>query len=172
MIMDVFEAVETMLAVRSYRDEPIPDETVTQILEAGRLTASSKNQQHWDFIMVREPQTLKRLGQLARTGGYIAEAPLVIAVVTPDKPVGYVDGARAAQDMMLVAWEAGIGSNWVGNVNTDAIKELLNVPQDRLLLTVIPFGYPAEEIGQGIIKDREPLSEVAHAERFGRPYQG
>ena len=168
--MDVFEAVKTMLAVRSYRDEPIPEEIVARILEAGRLTASSKNQQHWDFIAIREPQTLERLGQLARTGSYIAGAPLAIAVVVPEKPVGYMDGARAAQDMMLVAWEAGVGSNWVGNVNTDAIKDLLNVPQDRMVLAIIPFGYPAEEIGQGI-KDRKPLSAVAHTERFGRPYQ-
>ena len=168
--MDVFEAVETMLAVRSYRDEPIPDEMVTRILEAGRLTASSKNQQHWDFIAIREPQRLERLGELARTGGYIAGAPLAIAVVVPEKPVGYMDGARAAQDMMLVAWEAGVGSNWVGNANTDAIKDLLNVPQDRLVLTVIPFGYPVEEIGQGI-KDRKPLTEVAHSEHFRQPYQ-
>ncbi|HEX6387541.1 MAG TPA: nitroreductase family protein [Anaerolineae bacterium] len=168
--MDVFEAVKTMLAVRSYRDESIPDEMVTRILEAGRLSASSQNKQHWDFIAVREPATLRRLGELARTGGYIAGASLAIAVVVPDRPVGYIDGARATQDMMLVAWEAGIGSNWVGNVNTDAIKELLNIPADRMVLTVIPFGYPVEELGEGI-KDRKPLSEVAHAERFGQPYR-
>ncbi|MEZ4711748.1 MAG: nitroreductase family protein [Caldilineaceae bacterium] len=90
-------------------------------------------------------------------------------MVVPDSPVGYIDGTRAAQDMMLVAWEAGIGSNWVGNVNNEAVKELLNVPRERLILTVIPFGYPAEEIGKGH-KERKPLVAVMHAERFGQSY--
>lgn len=169
--MDVFEAVKTMLAVRSYADEPIPDDVVTRIVEAGRLTGSSRNKQHWDFVVVRDLEALQRLGGLARTGSYIAEAALAIAVVVPDGPVGYIDGARATQDMMLTAWEAGIGSNWVGNVNTAEIKDLLNVPQDRLVLTVIPFGYPTEDLGQGI-KDRKPLSDVAHAERYGNSYGG
>jgi nitroreductase len=169
--VEVFQAVKTMLAVRSYRNESIPDELVTRIVEAGRLTGSSRNRQPWDFVVVRNPETLRRLGELASTGSYIAGAPLAIAVVVPDSPVGYMDGARATQDMMLVAWEAGVGSNWVGNVNTEPIKKLLNVPQDRMVLNIIPFGYPTEALGQGI-KDRKPLAEVAHAERFGNPYSG
>lgn len=167
--MDVFEAVQTMLAVRSYEDKPISDEIVTRVLEAGRLTGSSMNRQHWDFVAVRDRETLQRLGELASTGTYIADAALAIAVVVPDAPVGYMDGARATQDMMLVAWNEGIGSNWVGNVNTDRIKKLLDIPEERLVLNVIPFGYPTEDLGQGL-KDRKPLSEVAHAEQYGNPY--
>jgi nitroreductase len=168
--MDVFDAVKTMLAVRTYEQRAIEEEVVTRILQAARLTASSQNKQHWDFVVVREPQTLQKLGRLAPYGSYIANAALAIAVVVPDRSIGYVDGARAVQDMMLVAWEAGVGSNWVGNVNTTEIKELLNVPQDRLLLTVVPFGYPDREVGMGL-KDRKPLQEIAHAERFGEPYR-
>nr|NIP28002.1 nitroreductase [Phycisphaerae bacterium]NIX31815.1 nitroreductase [Phycisphaerae bacterium] len=135
--MEVFEAIKTMLAVRHYQSKQIPAEIVTRIVEAGRLTGSSRNRQEWDFIVIQDPQTLKQLGGLASTGPYIAEAPLAIAVVVPESPVGYIDGARATQDMMLVAWEAGLGSNWVGNVNTETIKELLNVPHDRMVLTII-----------------------------------
>lgn len=167
--METFEAVKTMLAVRSYRNEPVPDRLVTRILEAGRLTGSSRNRQHWNFIVIRDRETLQRLGRLASTGRYITDAPLAIAVVVPDSPVGYIDGARASQDMMLVAWEAGVGSNWVGNVNTEPIKELLNIPQDRMVLNIIPFGYPTDELGKGV-KDRKPLAEIANYERFGNPY--
>lgn len=169
--MDVAKAVRTMLAVRKYQDRPIDDEIVKRIVEAGRLTGSSRNRQEWDFVVVRDKQTLQQLGALATTGSYIAEAPLAIAVVVPDAPVGYIDGARAAQDMMLVAWGEGIGSNWVGNVNKPEIKQLLGVPADKMILTVIPFGYPAEKLGAGK-KNRKPLSEVAHAERYGVPYSG
>lgn len=168
--MEVFEAVKRMLAVRNYSDRPIADEEIKRILEAARLTGSSQNKQHWDFVVVREPDTLQRLGELAPYGSYIAGAAAAIAVVVPDISIGYVDGARAVQDMMLVAWELGIGSNWVGNVNTTEMKEALGVPQERLLLTVVPFGHPQQELGKGI-KDRKPLREIAHAEQFGRPYE-
>lgn len=167
--MNTFDAVKTLLAVRSYQNKAIPTDIVTRIVQAARLTGSSRNRQHWDFVVVQNKETLRKLGGLASTGSYIAEAPLAVAVVVPDAPVGHIDGARAAQDMMLTAWEAGIGSNWVGNVNTSEIKQLLNVPADKMILTVIPFGYPAEAVGKGH-KDRKPLAEIAHAEMFGQPY--
>src|SRR5688500_10539839 len=103
--MDVFDAVKKMLAVRKYRDQPIPNDVLVRIVDAGRLTGSSRNRQQWDFVVVRTPATLKQLGTLAPTGAYIADAQFAIAVVVPDAPVGYIDGARAAQDMMLVAWD-------------------------------------------------------------------
>jgi nitroreductase len=167
--VDAFEAVRTMLAVRSYQDRPIADEVVARIVEAGRLTGSSRNRQEWNFVVVRKPETLKRLGALATTGSYMADAPLAIAVVVPDGPGGYIDGARAAQDMMLVAWGEGIGSNWVGNMNKPELKELLGVPLDKMILVVIPFGYPAEKVGRGK-KKRKPMSEVVYTEKFGVPF--
>ena len=169
--MRTFEAIETLLAVRSYQDRQISDEIVHRIVEAGRLTASAMNRQEWDFVVIRDQDRLQKLGELASTGEYIAHAPLAIAVVVSDDKYGPIDGARATQDMMLTAWEEGIGSNWVGNVNTEEIRNLLNVPQDRMVLNVIPFGYPSEDIGEGI-KDRKPLNEVAHAEEYGQPFSG
>jgi nitroreductase len=169
--MEVMKAIETMLAVRSYRDEPIADEVVTRIVQAGRLTGSAMNQQAWDFVVIRDRDTLSKLGELATTGAYIATAQLAVAVVVPDSSFGIIDGARASQDMMLAAWEEGIGSNWVGNVNHDAIKKLLATPTERMVLTVIPFGYPDRTIGAGR-KNRKPLNNVAHRERFGQPYTG
>jgi len=167
--MDVFDGIKTLLAVREYAQKPVSDDVVRRILDAGRLTGSAMNRQHWNFVVVRQPENLQRLGQLATYGPYIAQAALAIAIVVPEGPLGYIDGTRAVQDMMLVAWEAGIGSNWVGNVNSAPIRELLNIPQDQTILTIIPFGYPAKAVGAGI-KNRKPLSEVAHAEKFGQPF--
>jgi nitroreductase len=167
--MEVSKAVRTMLAVRQYQDKAVDDGTIKRIVEAGRYTGSSRNRQQWDFVVVRERETLRQLGALATSGGYIAGAAFAIAVVVPDAPVGYMDGARAAQDMMLVAWGEGVGSNWVGNMNKPEVKTLLNVPTEMLVLTVIPFGYPVEKIGSGK-KNRKPLGEVAHTERLGVPF--
>ena len=79
--MDVFEAVRTLLAVRSYKGTPIPDAVVRRIVEAGRLTGSGMNGQPWHFIVVRDRTVLSRLGELAPSGRYVAEAPLAIVVI-------------------------------------------------------------------------------------------
>ncbi len=78
--MDVFETVRTVLAVRAYQDKPIPADVVRRIVESAWLTASSRNGQPWHFIVVENRETLKKLGALARTGAYIAQAPVAIVV--------------------------------------------------------------------------------------------
>jgi nitroreductase len=167
--MQVYEAIRTLLAVREYRDDPIPDDVLGRILEAARATGSSRNRQEWDFIVVRRRETLTQIGDAATTGRYIAQAALAIAVVVPNNPTGYIDGARAAQDMMLAAWGDGVGSVWVGNVDVAAIRVLLAVPADRMVLTIIPFGYPKAALGRGV-KQRKGMSEIAHSEQFGRSF--
>jgi nitroreductase len=167
--MDVFEAIKTMLAVREYQPRPVPDEVVMQIVEAARLTGSARNTQPWHFVVVRERDNLRRLGELASTGPYIANAALAIAILVPERQGGHIDGTRAAQDMMLAAWSAGVGSNWVGHVNTPEIRRLLQAPEELMVLTVLPFGYPAKPVGVGK-KQRKPLAEVASAEYFGNSF--
>lgn len=164
--MEVFDAIRTMLAVRSYEDREIPEQVVLRILEAGRLTGSAMNRQEWDFVLIEEHDTLERIGKLASTGGYIADAPLAIAVLVPEDKYGAIDGARASQDMMLAAWGEGVGSNWVGNVDNEGIRSILEVPEGRVVLNIMPFGYPNRVLGKGM-KDRKPLKRIAHAGKFG-----
>ena len=168
--MDVFEAIRTLLAVRSYRDTPVPDETLRRILEAGRLTASGMNAQPWHFIVVQDRETLRQLGALAQSGPYIAQAPLAIVVAIDNSRLAVSDASRAIQSMLLTAWSEGIGSNWVGFRGLDAVKSLLGIPDTLDALAILPLGYPAGEIGQGK-KQRKPLSEIAHRERFGQPFE-
>ncbi len=75
--METFDAIRTVLAVRRFKDTPIPEPVVRQIVEAGHLTASSGNGQPWHFIVVRDKETLRRLGQLARTGPYTVSQVLL-----------------------------------------------------------------------------------------------
>jgi nitroreductase len=167
--MDVFEAVRTVLAVRSYRPDPVPMEVVARIVEAGRLTASSMNRQPWHFVVVDDRATLQQLGELAKTGPYIVEAPLAIAVAVGKTPFAVSDGSRAIQSMILTAWAEGVGSNWVGFRGLDDIRALLDIPEDLEVLAVIPFGYPVEPGGQGK-KKRKPLGEVASIGRYGQAF--
>ncbi len=106
--MDVFEAVRTVLAVREYRPDPIPEEIVRRIVEAGRLSASSMNKQPWHFVVVDDRPALQRLAELAKTGPYISQAPLAIVVAVGKTKFGVSDGSRAIQSMVLTAWEVGL----------------------------------------------------------------
>lgn len=167
--MEVFEAVQTVLAVRSYQDKPLPREVVRRIVEAGRLTGSSMNGQPWHFIVVENRETLRQLGSLARTGLYIVQAPLAVAVAIDKTPYAVSDASRAIQSMILTAWAEGVGSNWVGFLGMEEVKALLGIPAELDLLGIIPFGYPTQVRSQGK-KRRKSLSEVAHQERFGQPF--
>lgn len=170
--MEVFDAVRTVLAVRQFQEKPVPEPIVQQIVEAGHLTASSMNKQPWYFIVVEDKEMLRQLGTLARTGPYIAQAPLAIAVgIERQSPFGVSDASRAIQSMVLTAWAQGVGSNWVGFANLQHINPVLGIPEEIDILAIVPFGYPVASVGQGK-KKRKPLGEVAHRERWGQPFIG
>ena len=168
--MEVFEAVRTVLAVRSYEEKPVPADIVRRILQAGRLTGSSMNGQPWQFIVVENRDTLRQLGRLARSGPYIAQAALAIVVAIERTEYAVSDASRAIQSMILTAWSEGVSSNWVGFLGPAEVKPVLSIPDYLDVLAILPFGYPAHALGLGR-KRRKPLSKVAHRERFGRPFE-
>jgi nitroreductase len=168
--MNVFEAVRTLLAVRSYQDTPVAEEIIRRIVEAGRLTASSMNRQPWHFIVVQNRDTLHQLGTLVRTGPYVAQAPLALVVAIDKTPFAVSDASRAIQSMLLTAWDEGLGSNWVGFGGLEAIKPLLDIPDEVEVFAILPIGHPTESLGQGK-KQRKALAEVVHRERFEQPFE-
>jgi nitroreductase len=168
--MEVIEAVRTVLAVRSYKDKPVPPDIVQRIIQAGRLTGSSMNGQPWQFIVVENRDTLRQLGKLARTGPYIAQAALAIVVAIEKTEYAVSDASRAIQSMILTAWSDGVGSNWVGFLGPAQVKPVLGIPDHLDVLAILPFGYPTRSLGLGK-KQRKPLSKIAHRERFDRPFE-
>ncbi len=168
--METFDAVRTVLAVRAYQNKPVPPETLRRVVEAGRLTASSMNGQPWHFVVVENRETLRQLGALARTGGYIAQAAAAIVIAIEDSPYAVSDGSRAIQSMILTAWSEGVGSNWVGFGSLPAVNTLLGIPNEFQVLAMVPLGYPAKTVGRGK-KVRKSLTQVAHRERFDQPFE-
>ncbi len=191
--MDVFEAIRTILAVRSYADRPIPREVLLRILEAGRLSASAENAQPWHFILIQNRDMLRRLGavtgagphspeslasirawgiplQRIGAGPYIADAQAAIVVVTDRTIFGFSDGSRAIQNMLLAAWAEGVGGNWVGfgGGGLDPLKPVFGIPDELDVMGVLPLGYPSKPVGQGK-KKRKPLADVAFGEMWGQP---
>ena len=168
--MDAFEAVRTLLAVRRYQDRPVPEAIVRRIVEAGRLTGSGMNQQPWHFVVVQDRERLRRLGAVARSGPYVAQAPLAVVVAVDKTRFAISDASRAIQSMLLTAWSEGVGSNWVGFGELGEVNALLEIPAKIDVLAILPFGYPVDAIGRGK-KQRKPLRAVAHRERYGQPFE-
>ena len=167
--METFEAIRTLLAVRQYRDAPIPPALVRRIVEAGRLTGSAMNAQPWHFIVVEDRQTLARLGAAATSGPYVAQAPLAVVVAVRPSKFAVSDASRAIQSMMLAAWAEGVASNWVGFTGgLTAVNAILGIPETLDVVAILPFGYPTRPLGKGK-KQRKPLAQVAHRERYGQP---
>ena len=170
--MEVYECVQTRRTVRNFKPDPLPEDLVFRIVQAGRWAPSSSNSQPWHFIVVQNRDTLTALGEIATQGRFIAQAPLAIAIVMDNATRPQLDAGRAIQQMELVAWSEGLGTCFVGVRAEDQqreIKELLGIPAELELITLLPFGYRAEgDTGRGV--PRKPLSEIAHRERFGQAY--
>ncbi|KPK58614.1 MAG: hypothetical protein AMK73_09130 [Planctomycetes bacterium SM23_32] len=165
--MDFFEAVERRASVRSFARCEIPGEDLLRILDAGRRAPSGHNRQPWEFVLVRDAETLRALGHIQ---GCIAEAPAAIAVVMDEAASDYwkEDAAAAIENMLLAAVALGYASLWVeGYVlrHEDYGKQVLGVPADRRLLAILPIGKPTEEPSQA---QKRPLEEVLHHERYRR----
>src|SRR5207247_8731534 len=146
---DVFEAIRTLLAVRSYQNTPVPDTVIRRIVEARRLTGSGMNRQPWHFIVIRDAETLRQLGALASSGPYVAQAPLAIVVAVDKTRFAVSDASRAIQSMLLTAWAEGVGSNWVGFGGLEQVKAVVGLPAKLDVLAILPFGYPARAAGGG-----------------------
>jgi len=168
--VEVYEAIRTVLAVREFQDKPVPETLEVKIIEAARLTASSKNGQPWHFIVVHDRDMLRQLGSIMASGRYNAQAAFAIVVaIDKDSRFGVSDASRAIQSMVLTAWAEGVGSNWTGWIGMPDVAALMNIPESKDVLAVVPFGYPTY-VPIGNKKKRKTLSEVAHRDQFGHKY--
>lgn len=171
--MEVYECVRTRRTVRKYKVEAVPDGVIRRVLNAARWAPSSRNQQPWHFVVVTDADTLTKLGSVATSGRFIADSPLVIAVVMDGADRPELDAGRALQQMELVAWDEGLGTCFVGVRLSDqnrAVKERLGIPAGMELVALLVMGFRREESGS-VGTPRKPLSEIAHRGRFGVAYE-
>ena len=172
--MDVYECIRSRRTVRQYKPDPVPERVIRKILRAGRWAPSSSNSQPWNFVVITESATIARLAEVATQGSFIADAPLVFAIVmAPDAPRPQLDAGRALQQMELVAWEEGLGTCFVGvraEEQQVGVKEILGIPEGYHLITLMPYGYRTGLPSGRPSVPRKPMEEMAHRERFGNPY--
>jgi nitroreductase len=173
--METWTAINTIRVVREFADRPIEPESLDRILNAGRRSASSKNRQDWTFIVVRDRSHLRELAEVGRYADHLAGAAVAIALVRPaakseHQLTTYLwDLGRAAQNMVLAAWELGIGSVPATVYDLDLAASLLGLPDDRRCDFLLSFGYPADPsklTAPNRAGGRRSLEEVVHQERW------
>ncbi|NOZ50558.1 MAG: hypothetical protein GXP37_10995 [Chloroflexi bacterium] len=170
--MNVFDAVRSKRAIRHFSDRPISDDDLSKMLNAGRWSGSSKNIQPWHFVVLRQRQRLEALSRCGQFAGHLAGATVGVALVTGDWherwPVAF-DLGRAAQNMMLVAHELGIGSVMANIYEIEQANSVLELPPELMCYAAISFGYPVDPdaLTRPPRQDgKRPLADVVHWERW------
>jgi len=167
-VMGVFEAIKTRRSIRRYKEDLIDEETLRKVLEAARLAPSAANRQPWRFIVVTDP-IVKRSLRKAYDKEWFTSAPvIVVACAVPEEAWVRRDGEEywkvdvsiAMQNLVLAAWDEGLGTCWIGAFDENEAKQALGVPPNVRIVAMTPLGYPAET--KGPVSNRKPLSEIVH----------
>jgi nitroreductase len=169
--MDTYQSILSLRSVRQFDlSRPIEEAALHRILQAGRMSGSSKDSQPWWFIVIRDRA---RLLALAKTGDYaqhLAGAAFAVAIVFDPKFYrGEFDSGRTVQNMMLAAWNDGLGSCIASMHREDECKAMLGVPHELRLQHIISFGYPlpaGQTIPAARKRRRKPLDEIVMQERW------
>jgi len=156
--MDTFLAIASRREVRDYDERPLPTGVEERILDAGRLAGNSKNRQPWRFVVI--PRDL--LAGYVYNPENLSGAALVVAIVVQGKgPVSF-DAGRAAQNMLLAAWNEGVGGSPNGISDEAAVRAALDLDEEERVAIVLSFGYPARP------RDPESRSAAEWSERANR----
>lgn len=161
----------SLRAVRNFRPDTVPQEVVDEVLNVARWSGSASNRQPWEIVVIRDRETLGALAAVEGYAGHLVGAPLGFVLVMAGNRAEQeaYDEGRLSERIMLAAWAHGVGSSigWIVGSGRDAAKELLGIPQERMVRTAISLGYPDESARRPRPwAARKPLSEIVHEERY------
>ena len=163
--MDAIEVLKTRRSVRAYTRAPVPRKIIEDIVDCGRLAPTANNVQPWEFVVVTDPELLRRIAVITDYGKFIADAPVCVVVLSKETKYYLEDGSAATENILLAARAHGLGSCWVAGDKKPYVTEicrLVAAPRGCKLVSLIPIGYPAESPE----KSKRPLSDVLHWEKY------
>jgi nitroreductase len=167
--METWDAICARRNVREYRPEPVSEEDLNRIAEAGWRAPSAKNRQPWDFVVVTDRAQLQELSTVWQGAGHIASAAAAIAFVVPEPPTerrkvtDQYDVGQATMAMMIAATDLGIGTGHSSVGDQERARAILGVPDEYLVAYLLGIGYPADRALTPIRKpNRRPFDEVVH----------
>lgn len=150
--MTVMEAIEARWSVRKYQPRPIEQEKLDMITEAGRLAPTASNEQHWKHIVVTDPDLIQKMVPACKNIGWIGTAPAILVscayndrLMVCGQSARTVDCTIGMAYMTLEAIEQGLGFCWLGWFYPEKVREVLNIPDDYVVVAVATIGYPATE---------------------------
>ena len=162
--MNTLDAIRTKRSVRKFTNEPVPEDLIRRILDAGRHAQSSKNEQPWTFILVQDRERLKAVSECGRYAGHIAGAAFALVLV--DHNNWSFDIGQVAAYLQLAAWDLGVSSCIAYFGLQEELKTLLGIPAEAGAEIGISFGYSAEEPRRIRKSGRKPLDEILREEHF------
>jgi nitroreductase len=165
LAVDAIEVLKTRHSVRAYSSQPVPRGVLEDIIDCGRLAATAINIQPWEFVVVTDAATLRKLAQTTDHGRFIAEAPVCVVVLCQATKYYLEDGSAATQNILLAARAHGLGACWVAGDKKPYAADICKIvaaPEGLSLVSLIPMGYPAENPE----KPKRPLSDVLHWEKY------
>ena len=197
--IDLFEAIDTQRAIRYFKPDPVPDELITRLLQAAIKGPSGGIKQGWGFIVIRDQEIRRKIGDLYRTGSnfdirpdmtaqerrvytaaqhledHMDEVPVLILACIEAAPGATVSGGSifpAVQNILLAARGLGLGSALTTRQTRfeAEIKSMLGIPENVATVALLPVGFPAEGSRYGPTR-RRPLKEVAFSDRWGESWQ-
>jgi|YelNatPaOPRAMG01_1025707.scaffolds.fasta_scaffold13222_7 nitroreductase len=169
----LLELIKGRRAIRNFQKKEISLDDMKKILEAGIWAPSGSNLQSWEFILIKDPQTILKI-KLVSPGLFSNPDSLVVLCVNKSKAerggklgieMAVMDLAMAAQNMMLMAYSLGIGSCPIASFNKIAIKQILNIPNNVDIILILTFGYPQT---WPKAPPRKPIKEVVFYDKYGR----
>ncbi|MGC9521969.1 MAG: nitroreductase family protein [Anaerolineae bacterium] len=153
--MDALETLFTRRSIRQYTDEPVAEEDLKTILEAGMNAPSANNRQPWHFLVVDDREKLDGIMEAHPYAQMLAQAPIAIVVVADtERSPSYFqqDCAAAIENMLLAARALELGTVWCGvypnKARVASIAELFDIPEPYKPLAVVALGHPDEEKGR------------------------
>lgn len=165
--MDILDLLKSRRSIRVYQDNPIPQDLLLQILEAGRWAPTGANLQPWHFIVVTDQETRIKVGEVARfffiKSSHVEKAPvvLVLGFDTRKGKYGRYDVTLAGGNMMTMATHLGLGTCWIGAFDEPRVKEILEIPKSIEVVGLITLGYPGEDAE---VPPRVELEKIVHWE--------
>ena len=166
--MECLEVIKKRRSVRSYKNKPIAKDILEKLVDAARFAPTARNVQPWEFVVITDKAVLNKIAQLAENGRFVAGCAACIAIFCAETKYYLEDGCAATENMLIAATALGIASCWVAGDKKpycSDISNLLHVPSTFKLVSIISLGYP--ESGEAFkIKDKRPLNELLHWEKF------
>jgi len=165
--MDVLQAIRSKHAVRRFSDQPVPDDVIRQILDAGRRSQSSKNTQPWQFMVVRKRETLVALSKAGTYAEHLAGAAFAVILVGAHQSLwNSFDLGQASSYLQLAAWDLGVGSCIATLHKEEEARAILGIPADSGLFLALSMGYPAADWVNAKMGGRRPLDEIVRWEKW------